>query len=83
MKVWWRSPCLSMKPHCRHAPLWKTVRYSSGEECRKDREDAKPGRGESAGWLLAAPVSPECFLWAGAGRGGGGTQRGVCDRIWP
>lgn len=63
------------------APLGGRCTALPGDERRKDRQDAKPGGGKGAGWLPAAPVRPEWFLWAGAGWGRDSER--ICDRIWP
>lgn len=52
-----------------HALLRRCRAALPGEEWRKDRKDAKPGRGNSAGRLPAAFVGPEWFPWVGAGWG--------------
>lgn len=52
-----------------HALLGRCCSALPGEEWSEDQKDAKPGRDNSAGRLLAVLVGPEWFPWVGAGWG--------------
>lgn len=69
-KFWWRFPCLSMKPHWRHAPLWEDSALLFLE-----RSAEKTGKMQSLGEARALAGSRQplrvlsAFFGGGAGRG--------------